>query len=176
VIIEPPVRTRQDAGEAVEAIADAHVVVFGIDPSPELLGVLAAQSSFETDEWRAMWNWNYGNIRGAWSGHATSFRAGEIIDGVEKILDPGPENLFRSYPGAKQGAEDFIRFLGTASHPDRPNRYQGAWDAACRGSVVGFIDGLRDGGYFTAVPHVYLRGVQSHLLKLQPYLEARKLT
>jgi hypothetical protein len=176
MIIDKPVRTIQLPPEALQTLSDAHVVVFGIDPSPELLGVVAAQSSFETDRWRAMWCWNYGNIRGAFQGRATSFRAGEIINGHEVFLDPGPENLFRAYPGAVTGAADFLRFLGTRSHPDRPNRYQPAWDAALQGDVEGFVKGLQAGGYFTANSTVYLRGVQAKISALLPYLEARQPT
>lgn len=157
----PAVRTVVTPQQAIDCLVEAHLTVMGEEPPGKLLEILCAQSALETAQWKAMWCYNWGNIRGQYHGAWTSFRAGEIEGGREVILQPGPENMFRAYPGASFGAEDFISFLGIASHPPEPNRYQAAWDAAVAGDVEGYCAGLRAGGYFTANPHAYLHALHS---------------
>lgn len=171
--------TKLDPGVAIMAIGYGHKRVFGAIPERPLWRVVSAWSAFETDMWRAMHDNNFVNLRGSWRGHATSFKASEIIDGVEVFMPPSSENLFRAYPTPVDGAEDAIRFIGTASAPPRPNRYQAAWEAARSGDIPGFVDGLRNPhipgigkvpGFFTANPRVYLAGVERYADKLDPYI------
>lgn len=170
----PAVRTVITPEQAIQALVDAHEAVIGGEPPGPLLEILVAHSALETAQWKAMWCNNWGNIRGSWRGLWTSFRAGEIEGGHEVILDPGPDNMFRAYPDIASGAEDFVSFLGIASHPPEPNRYQAAWDAACRGDVEGYCAGLRAGGYFTASPHAYLVALHSEetFLEKLPAMQA----
>lgn len=173
--MQADIRTTLTPAEAIHVIGAAHERIFLVPPSGVLWLTLAAWSAFETDAWRAMHGFNFVNLRGSWRGRSTSFKASEIIDGREVFLPPSADNLFRSYPTALDGAEDALRFIGTASAPPRPNRYQAAWEAAQRGDVPAFVDGLRNPtingmhvpGFFTANPTVYLAGVQRHALKLR---------
>lgn len=184
--LDPATRTPVTPEQAFDAFSDGHVTVFGVTPGRELVRTLAAWSAFETGRWRAMWDFNMTNMRGTWQGHATTFKASEIIDGKEVFLPPSADNLFRAYPDAYAGAVDTIRFVGTASNPTvRPNRYQRAWDAAMVGDLPTFVDGIahptlpgiaKVPGFFTANPRVYLSGMQRHAAALDPsFLEwARK--
>jgi hypothetical protein len=180
----PAVRTRLSPGDALDAIVDAHNSVVGGDPSDECLEILGAHSALETAQWQAMWNNNFGNIRGSFFGAWTSFRAGEIEDGHEVILEPGPDNMFRAYPNRVVGAKDFLAFIAIASHPPEPNRYAMAWEAAQNGDAAGYVYGLKQGGYFTANEDRYLKALRSeetflaHLPffaeTLRPHVAARK--
>lgn len=164
----PAKRTVLTPEDAMQFLIEAHEKCIGGEPGGALLWILSAQSALETAQWKACWNNNFGNIRGQWHGMWTSFRAGEIEGGHEVILEPGLNNMFRAYPDAETGAEDFVSFLGVASHPPEPNRYQYAWDAACRGDEAAYVEGLRRGGYFTASPDRYLAALRSE----QAYLKA----
>jgi hypothetical protein len=157
------------------------------EPSTDWVNVLCAQSAFETAYWRAMHDWNTVNLRGSWHGSGVTFKgAGELDEhGHEVILPPGPGNTFRAYPGLRFATDDVVLFLFTQSRPDRPNRYAAAADAARAGDVAGFVKNLRGpnpdgtwtingerlGGFFTAVPHVYLVGCQDAFARLQKYDE-----
>lgn len=115
----------------------------------------------EADQHPGFWNGNAGNIRGAYYGAWTSFRAGEGYGANETILEPGPTNRFRSYvlPGedptsprtlrrAKQhGVRDLIDLLR--------RKYSRALEVAARRDYRGYVLALRDGGYFTANPETY---------------------
>lgn len=178
MILQPNIRTRITADEFIPEATDSHVRIFGIIPSDLVIWVFSAWSSFETDEWRSMYDFNVVNIRGTWHGQATTFKASEIIDGKEVFLPPSPENLFRYYPRLRDGIEDAMRFIGTASNPEvRPNRYERAWNAALAGDLDTFVDGLahptlpgvpKVPGFFTANPRVYLAGVRRHAHDLLP--------
>lgn len=195
--LDPAIRTKFAPLEVAQAFARAHRRVFGIFPGPTLVRVLCAWSAFETDRWRSCLDANLCNMRGTYRGHATSFKASEIENGVEVFLPPSASNLFRAYvPDEARGlsaldcaAEELIRFVGTASNPEvRPNRFARAWDAACQGDLATFVDGLAHPtlpgidhvpGFFTANPRVYLAGVTRHydeladdLAGLEPYPEA----
>jgi hypothetical protein len=157
----PARRTVLSRAEAARAIRDAFARVFGEAPSPETLAILVAQSALETGHWRSMWCWNFGNIRGSFRGAWTSFRAGEIVDGREIFLEAGPANKFRAYASAAEGAEDFVRFLGTATRPGQSNRYASAWAAALRGDAMTFALELGRAGYYTASREKYAATVRA---------------
>ena len=158
----PPVRTILSAAEAIDALWHAHQNVIGGPCPTSLLEILAAQSALETGRWKACWNFNFGNIRGhgpdgAW----TSIKgASEIIDSKEVFYDIGPDNMFAAYHDRIAGAEGLVRFLGVASHPPKPNRYQLAWDAAIDGDVGKYCSELRANEYFTADLALYSKGVR----------------
>lgn len=158
----PPQRTRATPEDMIHAIWQAHQDVIGGPCPVNLLELLVAQSALETGRWQSMWCFNCGNIRGhAPDGAWTSIKgASEIENGKEVFYDVGPDNKFAAYRDAVDGARAFVRFLGTASHPPEPNRYQGAWDAAISGDVVGYCAELKKHGYFTANLEQYSQGVR----------------
>jgi hypothetical protein len=165
------VRTPCTPTEALHAVWQAHQNVIGGPCPVALLELVTAQSALETGRWHSMWCWNMGNIRGKGSdGTITIAGADEIIDG-HRVTGPSVEAGFAAYRGLVDGAEALVRFLGTASHPGQPNRYQAAWDAACRGDVAGFVHGMKHpavgAGYFTADEALYARGVEGTLAWLR---------
>jgi hypothetical protein len=158
----------------VRAVLEGAIeVVLQETPTHGWLSVLCAQSAFETDDWHSMHDWNLVNLRGSYQGVSTTFKAGELdANGREVLLKPGADNPFRAYMGLGPAANDFVRFIFTQSRPDRPNRYAAAAHAARAGDIDGYVKNLRGpnkdgswtingqkcGGFFTAVPHVYLAG------------------
>lgn len=170
----PPVRTKATPEDVIDAFWHAHQRVIGGPCPVNLLTMLTAMSAFETDEWRAMWCWNLGNIRGTapGTGEWTSIKgASEIENGREVFYDVGPDNKFAAYPNILASAEHVVRFLGTATKPPAPNRYQAAWDAAVAGDVDGFVAGMKAGGYFTAGLKHYTKGVQHKLRIVRPHVD-----
>lgn len=160
------VRTPLTPLEAIDAIWHAHQEVIGGPCPVPLLEILSAQSAFETARWKALWNFNFGNIRGTGPGGEwmSIHGAGEIdANGKEYFPPDGHENMFAAYRDRYAGAGGLVRFLGTASHPPAPNRYQRAWDAACAGDLAGFVRGIREQGYFTAGLERYTSGVRADL-------------
>ena len=156
----PPQRTPMSVDEAIDVFASAYRTLFSRKPSAETLAILVAQCALETGNWKSCWNHNQGNIRGTFFGAWTSFKAGEIIDGKEVILEPGANNKFRAYPSAIEGVQDYMRFLGIDTTPDngKPNRYEKAWAAAEAGDLRAFVFALHAAGYFTADPKRYYDG------------------
>ena len=155
------VRTELEPVEAIDALWHGHQEVIG-GPCPiPLLEILSAQSALETGRWHAMWNFNFGNLRGNGdSGEWIVIRgADEIIDG-HRVTGPAVEGGFAAYRDRYSGARAFIRFLGTASHPPAPNRFQLAWDAATTGDVYVYCRELKAHGYFTADLDRYTKGVR----------------
>lgn len=158
------VRTVCSPTEALHALWQAHQAVIGGPCPVALLEILAAQSALETARWHSMWCWNMGNIRGkGTAGTIAIAGADEIIDG-HRVTGPSVEAGFAAYASLVDGAIALVRFLGTASKPGVPNRYQTAWDAACRGDAAGFAHGLKHpshgAGYYTADEARYTAGVE----------------
>lgn len=182
MILQPNVLTKHTTPEVIAAFGAAHLRVFMTPITGTLVEMLTAWSAFETWFWKACHDENLTNMRGTWHGNGTTFKASEIINGVEVFLPPSAKNVFRAYTDPVDSAEDTIRFVGTASNPTvRPNRYQYAWNAAHAGDVEGFVMGLAEPtipgiahvpGFFTANPHVYLVGVQHCLDTLRPDFDA----
>lgn len=166
----PPKRTKLDPIDAVTTLWFAHQNIIGGPCPMNLLKILSAQSAFETDTWRAMWNYNFGNLRGKTStGAWTSINgASEIIDGKEVFFGVGADNQFKAYPSAIAGAESLVRYLGVATKPPLPNRYLLAWDSAIAGDIGKFCAELRANGYFTANLAHYTHGVRRKYDELGP--------
>lgn len=174
----PPKRTRLTRRQARDALLDAFAKVTGEIPSPETLAILVAQTALETGQWRSIWNYNFGNIRGQAPppGGWTSFRAGEIIDGKEVFLEPGPHNKFRAYATAEDGARGFVEFLGVDSNGDGHNRYGKAWKAALEGDPEKFSLELANAGYYTANPTRYTKTLLALFRQFLPYCREATMT
>lgn len=162
------VRTPLSPTEAIDAIWHGHQDVIGGPCPVTLLGILAAQSSLETARWGSMWCFNFGNLRGTGSGGTwmSIHGANEVEDG-HVVMGPEVEAGFAAFTDRYEGAKAFVRFLGTASHPPAPNRYQGAWDAATAGDVAKYVSELKAHGYFTADEEAYRKGVEGTLAWLK---------
>jgi hypothetical protein len=166
-MIVKAVRTILSPTQAIDAIWHAHQDIIGGPCPVPLLEILSAQSALETARWHSMWNDNFGNLRGHGDAGSMSIKgADEIIDGKRQTgedVDAG----FAAYSSAQEGARAFVRYLGVASHPPAPNRFQKAWDAACSGDVDTYINELHAHGYFTASPEVYRRAMHGDIAWLR---------
>ena len=67
-ILEHANRTPITPEQAFDAVSDSHLRIFGVTPGRELIRTVAAWSAFETDRWRAMFDYNMTNMRGTWHG------------------------------------------------------------------------------------------------------------
>lgn len=158
-IAEPPVlvsrehfvevrRTPITGTEAAKRLARAYRRELGREPSEETLAVLTAHWAHETNQGAAMYNYNFGGIKGvgpngAYAIHRT--REGKGLREQRRM------SRFRAYARATEGAIDYVSLL--------QRRYGSALDAAARGDVAGFVSGLRQGGYFSGDEDVYLQKV-----------------
>lgn len=167
-------KTPHTMPELVSALWFAHQDVFG-GPCPVVaLKMWAADVAFETADGRAVNGENVGNMRGHGdAGSVAIAGADEVINGKLQIIEGG----FAAYSSLRAGCRAYLAYLGKASHPPKPNRYDAAWAAALVGDVPGFVHGIRHpddggvgklcagcgrvhmGGYFTADEALYAKGV-----------------
>jgi len=128
--------------------------VLGTAPAPESVAVLTAQWALETDTGRAMPGNNFGGIKAAAGAAGASFHTVEGHGAGRREVTA----RFRVYGTPYAGAEDYVRLLAS--------RYPAALAAAHAGNVSGFAQALAQGGYFTADPHAYARGLEAHFRAL----------
>jgi hypothetical protein len=97
-----------------------------------------------------MFNFNFGGLKGAGPGGlSVSQRTTEGYGPTSRrIVDQ-----FRAYGSVDEGAKDYVRLL--------INRYGDAVSAAERGDAAGFVQGLKQRGYFTGDPAAYERNIKS---------------
>ena len=149
--------------ELAAAILVAYRHVFDDELSRRPLCCLVAQCALETGRGRYTHHWNLGNVKAsdAYRGAVTYFRCNEMLAGKLQWFDPfHPQCRFRAFGALSTGAEQHLRFLGTATRgPNIPNRYAEAWAAAMAGDPTGFCDELKRAGYFTADLSIYRTGV-----------------
>lgn len=146
LINEP--RRALDAAGASALLGRAWQAVLGNAPAPESVAVLTAQWALETDTGRAMQGNNFGGIKAAPGAAGASFHTVEGHGAGRREVTA----RFRVYGTAYAGAEDYVRLLAS--------RYPAALAAAHLGDVPGFAKALAQGGYFTADPHAYARGLE----------------
>lgn len=180
--MRPDLLTYLPVKGVVPVVLNAGQLVLQRELTYEEASTVAAWSAFETWYWHAMHGWNWTNMRGAYEGMTTTFKASEIIDGKEVFLPPSAQNTFKYFPDPITGMKVAIAFVAIASNPAvRPNRYADAWAAAGRGDLAGFVNGLakphlpgvdKVPGFFTANPLVYLKGVELAARTLAPDIQA----
>ena len=151
--------------EAAAALASAYQRLVGVPPSQSVLALLIAQSALETEDWKKIHNYNFGNQKaGTNYPLIVQFRCSEIVKGVEKFFDPpAPECNFRAYESAAAGALDYLRVLH-----GRPHWWQGLQTE----DPSAFVDALATPPkYFTANPSLYKSALTSRLLQYGPLAE-----
>ena len=122
----------------------------GQRPSGRTLDVLSAQVSLETAHGSAMYNYNFGGIKGASpSGETTNYMTREVYGGHEVSLRQG----FRAYSSLDDGARDYISVLRT--------RFPQAYAQAMNGNVDGFAHALKQSHYYTAAEDQYAAGLRA---------------
>lgn len=174
-------KTPHSMAEIAAALWYAHQDVIGGLCPIALLDILAAHVAFETADGKAINGENPGNVRGHGDAGSIAIKgADEIVNG-HRVTGPEVESGFAAYSSLREGCRAYVRYLGVATHPPKPNRYAAAWEAANRGDLAGFVKGIRHpddggagvlckgcgrvhmGGYFTADEGLYLRGCQRKL-------------
>lgn len=142
--------------EASQALLTAYLQLTGKLPTPGVLGLLLAQSAFETGHWKSLHNFNFGNAKaGPDYPLITQFHCSEVdAQGIEHFYDPpDPHCNFRAYPDAAAGALDHLKVL-----QHRPTWWQGLHTE----DPSAFVDALATPPkYFTGNVDIYKRSVVS---------------
>lgn len=145
-----PTRTRLDGTQAAAALRSAWTNVTGQPPSQQTVAVLTAQWAHETGNGASMYNYNFGGIKGASpDGFSVSQRTHEGFGATERAIT----DRFRAYRTAEDGATDYVKLL--------VHHFPEAAESATKGDPVGFVQGLKQRGYFTGDPTAYTRSVSS---------------
>jgi hypothetical protein len=145
-----PTRTRLDGAQAALALRNAWTKVTGQPPSEQTVAVLTAQWAHETGNGASMYNYNFGGIKGASpEGLSVSQRTHEGFGASEHTI----MDRFRAYRSADEGATDYVKLL--------VQRFPEASQSATKGDPAGFVQGLKQRGYFTGDPAAYTRSVTS---------------
>jgi Mannosyl-glycoprotein endo-beta-N-acetylglucosaminidase len=145
-----PTRTRLDGTQAAAALRNAWTRVTGQPPSEKTVAVLTAQWAHETGNGASMYNYNFGGIKGASpDGLSVSQRTHEGFGASERTI----MDRFRAYRTADDGANDYVKLI--------VNRFPEAAQSASQGDPAGFVQGLKQRGYFTGDPAAYTRSVAS---------------
>lgn len=138
------------AAQASALLGRAWHAVMGEAPPGEGIRVLTAQWALETNLGQNMYGYNFGGIKASPSAPGKSYRTVEGYGANRREL----KARFRVYASPYAGAEDYVRLLAT--------RYPEALARARVGDVPGFARALARGGYFTADPGAYARGLEHH--------------
>lgn len=135
------VRTVLTSAQARGYLHAALRAELGREPTAAELAMVAAQSSFETRRWQAMWNWNYGNI--------TTTRMPWFTLRAEEIA-----HRYKPYASAYDGARRYVAFLRRV--------YPEAWSLIGSGDTYAFANALKSRGYFEGNPAGYAAGLDTH--------------
>jgi len=145
-----PQRTPVSVSDLRAAIGRAYQRVTGHAPSARIVQSLTAQASVETGSGRAMYNFNFGGIKGAGpEGQTASCMTHEVIAGKDVTL----RQNFRAYSSLDQGADDYVRVLVA--------KFGGALPSAASGDLSGFAHALKQAGYYTASESDYASALKS---------------
>jgi hypothetical protein len=143
-------RTPTSMNEIRAALARAIESSTGRPPRQGAVDVLAAQVSLETAHGSAMYNYNFGGIKGASpSGTTAHYLTHEVENGQQITIDQG----FRAYGSLDEGARDYVNVLQA--------RFPGAFSRAVSGDVDGFAHALKQSRYYTASEHDYDAGLRA---------------
>lgn len=141
-------RTPLHGAAASTHLANAWHASFGEPIPARALELLWAQWALETGRGSAMRGNNFGGIRAREGGalYATTEGSGTS---ARRVL-----GRFRTYATPEEGAKDHVELVA--------RRYPRALEALRRGDAADFVRELARGGYFTADPEAYRRGVERH--------------
>lgn len=145
-----PRKTSAPRDEVRAAIARAWAKKRGTVASPAALDILMAQYLHETGGGASAWNYNPAGVKAtpSWSGSWTALRGFENEGGkrVYRMM------AWRAFPALQPGIDSWMGLLA--------GRYFAALDAAQRGDLDGFAEGLKARGYFTAGLGAYKRALK----------------
>jgi hypothetical protein len=133
-----PERTSVPMPEVEAALARAYTRATGSPPSPPMLKSLAAQASLETGSGQAMYNFNFGGVKGASPEGLTANCLTHEVVGEKDVV----RQAFRAYSSLDAGADDYVRTM--------VSRFSGSMQAAGSGNLDAFAHALKQAGYYTA--------------------------
>ena len=143
-------RTQLTASVASAELRRAWTRVTGEVPDDKTVAVITAQWAHETAHGASMYNYNFGGIKGVGpTGLSVEQRTKEGWGRNERHIT----DRFRAYESPEAGAEDYVKLL--------THRFPEAANAARAGDSEGFVQGLKQRGYFTGDAHAYERSVSS---------------
>jgi flagellum-specific peptidoglycan hydrolase FlgJ len=143
-------RTHLTASAASAELRNAWTHVTGEIPDDTTVAVLTAQWAHETAHGAAMYNYNFGGIKGVGpTGLSVEQRTKEGSGRNERQIT----DRFRAYESPQAGAEDYVKLL--------MHRYPEAVNAARKGDSEGFVQSLKQRGYFTGDMRAYQHSVSS---------------
>ncbi len=134
--------------EAARALRRAWKRATTQTPSLEVLAILTAHWAHETAAGAAMFNHNFGGIKGRGPDGFNFIKGSREGFGARTRVVRG---RFRAYINAASGADDYLSLL--------LRRYTLAIEAAERGDVTEFVGALHDGKYFTGSVEDYTRAI-----------------
>ncbi len=143
-------RTQLSASSASVELRRAWTRVTGEVPDDKTVALVTAQWAHETAHGASMYNYNFGGIKGVGpTGLSVEQRTKEGWGRNERHIT----DRFRAYESPEAGAEDYVKLL--------THRFPEAANAARAGDSEGFVQGLKQRGYFTGDAHAYERSVSS---------------
>lgn len=141
--------------DVAKAIASGYKQVTGQSPTPQVLALMLAQSSFETGGWgKGIHNYNFGNAKATGSDkYYQVFHASEVVNGQTQFSDM----KFAAFTNPADAGAHYVRLL-----KNRPNW----WNGLQTGTPEGFIQGLKtQPEYFTGPADTYLKAVKANTSK-----------
>lgn len=144
-----PTRTVVSRADLRAAIGRAYQKLTGQPPSGGLLDTLTAHASLETGSGAAMYNFNFGGIKGhSQTGETAVCRTKEVFNGKEVEVRDG----FRAYRSLDDGALDYVRLMRGKFHE--------AVTRAEAGDIDGFAHALKKASYYTADESKYASALE----------------
>jgi peptidoglycan hydrolase-like protein with peptidoglycan-binding domain len=151
----PNKATPMTADDVAKAISAGYKKVTGQSPTPEVLALMLAQSSFETGGWgKGIHNYNFGNAK------ATSrdpyYQVFTATEGQGSNVTSSAMR-FAAYKNPEDAGAAYVQLL-----KGRPNW----WNGLQSGTAEGFIAGLTSApAYFTGNASQYLAAVKANASK-----------
>lgn len=138
--------------EALRAISDAHLEVFGERPPLARLLIIAGQSDLETGGWQKSRNYSLGGVKAtaSWAGDYAVYPTHEVINGESIVVD----QPFRAFPTLAAGAADWLGFL-------KQDRFAAALERADAYDPMGYAAELKKQRYYTSDAALYGKGVRA---------------
>jgi hypothetical protein len=140
--------TPLSGNEAAQALRRAWKRAMKQTPNLDALAILTAHWAHETAAGAAMFNNNFGGIKGRGTDGLSFIKGAREGFGVRTQVVRG---RFRAYTSAASGADDYISLL--------LRKYALAMEAAGRGNTADFVAALHSGKYFTGSVQDYTRAL-----------------
>ena len=143
-------RTQMSTADASSELRQAWTRATGEVPDDKTVALLTAQWAHETAHGASMYNYNFGGIKGK------SPSGLSVEQGTKEGWGHNERHIvdhFRAYESAQAGADDYVKLL--------THRFPEATNAARVGDAEGFVQGLKQRGYFTGDARAYQRSVTS---------------